>query len=102
MKLTLKDRILMSGLIPAKGNFEDLIVAEDLRKKISVTQDEIKEAKIKTDQKTGNINWEKEIDADIKLTEAEEKMVSKQLEELNKKDELTKDHIELYKTFVKK
>lgn len=102
MELTLLDRIMVMTMIPKKGNFEKLIIAADLEKKVALTQDEIKEFEIKTGE-NGAITW-KATDKTFsyEFTELESKLVQDALKEASDKGELTKDHMSIYRLFVTK
>ena len=99
MKLNLLERILVLNILPAKGSFTDLIIKEDVAKKVAVTQDEIKELEIKQDDK--GLHW-KQTDKvwDIEFKDLEKELVKKQLKELDEKKELTGEHLSLYRAFV--
>jgi len=99
MKLNLLERILVLNILPAKGSFTDLIIKEDVAKKVAVTQDEIKELEIKSDDK--GLHW-KQTDKvwDIDFKDLEKDLIKKQLKELDEKKELTGDHLTLYRLFV--
>ena len=100
MKIKLIDRILIIGLMPKKGNFEEIIVSEDIINKLRVSQDEIREYEIKSEN---NITtWNNNgviVEFDIDFTALEADLIKKQLAVLNQNNELTKDFLPIYKLF---
>lgn len=103
-KLTLVDRILIQQLLQAKGSYTQLIVRDEIKRKVQLTQDEITNYQVKTDDKTGFINWNK-LGADalnnFAITELEKIELSSALKELDTKKELTAEMLPLYKKFCK-
>ena len=56
MKLSLKNRLILEAILPKEGKFETLIVVQDIRKKITITQEEIVGFEIKSTD-NGAISW---------------------------------------------
>ena len=99
MKLLIKDRFILLGLLPSKGDYVTLTIKEDIVKKISISQKEIQEIGLTSDG--GKISWntDKEKDNDFKFTELETNMILGILNSLNESKELTDDTFALYKLF---
>ena len=95
------ERILLWTILPVEANFEDLICIEDIRKKINVTQEEIKKHKIRTNEKTWNIQWDDKKDKwkKVDFTESETRIIKESLKKLNDEKKLNSNMITLYKQF---
>jgi hypothetical protein len=99
MKLGVKDRIALFGVLPQQGDFVTMTVKHDLSDKLKITQTEIEEFGIKSGE--GNLTWDasKEKEIDFEFTELELKLVKDSLEEMNNKKSLNDDTFNLYKKF---
>lgn len=95
------DRLLLEWLMPTKWSFEDLILVEDIKKKVVFSQKEVEETNLRTTEKGLTRDIAKDKDKKIIFTETESNFITKLLKELSEKKELTKDHLGLYKTFIK-
>jgi len=101
MNLTLKDRILLVGILPSEGSFDKLILVTDIKKKILITQDELKTYGITVDGNSTSWNDEGgKAKFDIEFTEAEQNLIAKTLKDMSATDKLNLDSLELYKLFV--
>lgn len=103
--LSLKERVILSNCLPTQGKFEDLIIREDVMKKIAVTAIDLEKYEIKTID-VGNgmaeLKWSAEGNTakfDIDFTESEERYVKKALSDISEKGELNIDQVSLYKAF---
>lgn len=104
MELSLKDRLLVGSLLPQQGDFITLTIADEIREKVKLDDKERKKFELTIDPQ-GNASWNEEgkkAAFKIEFTDEESGLISKRLEELDKQKALRKDHIFLYKTFVKK
>jgi len=100
MKIKLIDRILLIGLMPQKGKFEDLVISEDIINKIKIKQDEIVKFEIKSQGEQTTWNNEGVIsEFNVDFTSLEVDLIKKQLTILNENNELTKDFLPIYKLF---
>ncbi len=89
-------------MVPAKGKYEDLVVAEDLKKKFSLTQDEVKEYDIKTSEDGRGITGKLGESKEFEFTELESNLLKKAFEDVNKAGMLEAWQLELYRMFVLK
>ena len=76
MKLTIRERLVISQLYPQKGNMIEQTLVEDIVKKVRISQEEIKEIGLKVQATgTGGVSyiWDeaKAKDLDVDLTKAE-------------------------------
>ena len=96
-KLGIKDRLLLIPLIPEEGNFIDVSVGRDLRKKIGFPVKELD--LIKLDNKDGIYTWKvpepKEgeepyvEEKEYKIVEREKKLILKMVEKLDEKEKIS-------------
>lgn len=103
MKLKLIDRLTLPTIFPQKSSFEKLIIIDDIKKKIALTQKEIKDFEIETTTEN-TIKWNEKASTkefDIEFTESEVNMIADQLKKLSKEEALTARTFQLYKVFVK-
>jgi hypothetical protein len=101
--LTLQDRIVMPTVLPERGSFEDMIIREDIREKVQLSQKETSKYKIIQDKETGYLSWVESDDSfDYEFTELEENLIIKNLKEMSDNKKLTSSHLGLYKKFVSK
>ena len=104
VKLSVLNRILVSGLLPAEGDFITLRVLRGFKAKIGFTEQEITEFQIRSAQTPDGKSvstWNSQLakDVDYELTEMEEKFIVDGLKELNKTKKLNEQHIELCEMF---
>jgi predicted RNA-binding protein with PUA domain len=100
MQFHLKDRVILLNILPTKGSFEDLVVREDILKKIAISQEEIATYDIKTDSK-GFLTWRQQEDTfSFDFTELEKEYVKRVLKEQSEKKELSVDAINLFRLFI--
>lgn len=99
MKLTLKERLVLISVLPVKGAFEELIVLQDIKDKIKVTQEDVEKANFKTNEK--GVTWEegKIEDLLVEFTKLEAEAVEKAFGELSDKKELHEEQVPLFKNF---
>ena len=99
MKLTVKDRLNISGLYPERSNIVNQILVKDIIKKVQIDQDEMKKIQMKNIEVNGHLqtiwNKDKAKEVNIDFTEAEIGMLKNQVTELDKKNYITQDMIDL-------
>lgn len=104
MKLSIFDRITLGGLLPEKSTYEQAVIVRDLRKKLTLTQDEIVKYNVRTDVVNGNqmMLWNPTFDVlDIEFTQLEKDLIKKAFTELNSRGEIrtTDEFLDLYLKF---
>lgn len=104
--LTLLERVLIPGILSKESDYKTIVLVKDARKKVEITQDEIKKFKIQSipigdgrsslawDEKGAKANFQ------IEFSELEFLEIKLGLEELERKKKLTEEHISLYEKFV--
>lgn len=101
-KLQMIDRITLPSVLPTKGGFEKLIVVEDIKKKIMLTQEDIEKYTISSrgDKIFWTIPEGEQDEFEYEFTSLELSLLKEALKELDTKQELTTDMTGLYKLFV--
>ena len=101
MKLSIKDRIVVSNVLPVQGDYMTLKLRKDLLGKIELSQEEFKLVGMEISEE-GNAKWDEKKDPnkDIEITELESKLIVKSLKELEEKKELNTDTMDIYEKFV--
>lgn len=102
MKLNLLERILGISLVSEykEGNFMTFKIIDSLKKKLLVTEDEIKEFELRVEDNKYLWNTKGQEFREIALTEGEIKLIKDQLIKLDKDDKLNEQHVSLYEKFV--
>lgn len=102
MDLTIAERLTALGVVPAKGNMITLRLIQSVSLKLGFSAEELKKFGLKTELGAGGqmtSRWDDEYAAstcDIALEPAEIELLTQQLDELDKRAELTVQHITLY------
>ena len=100
--LSLLDRLIFASILKKEGSFEEMIISKDIKKKIEITQEEVRDYGIQTIS-TGGLQFnEKGSNSKLELefTELEFSACKEGLKKLQDEKKLTEDHIDLYKFFV--
>ncbi len=104
MKLTFFERISIPTIFPEKATFADAIIYDDIRQKIKITQKEITTYNIRATMDGSGVEWDYEPEGgtEFELTDAEIKLITKCLLDLDKKALVPTDpkFIILYKKFI--
>jgi len=97
LSLGIKDRLTLPAFIPEKSNFVDQILAEDITKKVRINQEEMTEIGLhfteadKDGRQMLTWNRDKEADKEIELTQAEINFLKKQVDRMDKAEQLSPD-----------
>ena len=107
MKLTILDRITITGILPKKSDFVTLRIVKELKKRLSFTEEERKEYGLQTilkpDRTGSSIVWNtkgREAKFDIKIVKLEREMIIEQLDMLNVAKTANNSHLALYDKVV--
>lgn len=99
MKLNVQERLILSKIVPEKGNFETMDTVEKLKEALFLSEKEVEEFELK--QTETSITWnekgseQKEVDLTIKG----KALLMKALEDLDKKEELNAQQFTIFKSF---
>jgi hypothetical protein len=102
MKLSVKDRIVLLGILPATGDFLTLKIVRQLREELSFTEEETKILNLQNDGQ--QVKWDAEADPmkDVEIGVTAADLIVASLKKLDEKKELTQETFELYEIFVQK
>jgi hypothetical protein len=95
MELSIKERILLSGIIPTTGDLLTLQVARRGLDALAFTEDEIKLFELSTADGAFKWNQETARDVDIKLEDASVSLIRSELKRKSESRELTIDMLSL-------
>lgn len=99
MKLTIKDRIMILGILPAQGSLIMMKIFRDLESKIGFNEEELKEYNIHNEGPL--VKWNDTPDEkEIEIGEAGRQIIVAQFSKLDKEEKLTRDHISTYEKFI--
>jgi ribosome biogenesis protein Tsr3 len=103
MKLSVMDRFGIIELLPRFGSFDAMKTTTSMRKKVSLTDEEIKRYEVQeTQTQTGvdcSWNLEKDVGIEIELTPAECELVASELRIRDQKQTITPSQVHLYELF---
>ena len=101
MKLNVKERLLLLGILPKESSFVTLKIVRKLQDNLSFNEEELKE--IEFVQKDTQITWNpaKDIEKEIEIGEKATDIIIESLKELDKNKKITADNFELYEKFIK-
>jgi len=101
VELNVKERIIISSLVPQKSNYATYRMFQDLLMKVGLSADEVKSINLR-EVEDRSLRWDNDFTKDFEFKDAEVELIAKYLKELDKKEELSlSDHISLYEKFVK-
>lgn len=102
MKLKVKDRLTLLGLLPKEGDFISLKVVRQLQNDLSFSEKEIKRYKFR--QEGSIVKWDEKIaqEKEIEIGDKAKEIIANALKEMNEKKKLTLNSIDLYERFVEK
>lgn len=95
MKLTLKDRILISSLYPQESDLKTQVLVRDLNRKFELTQDEIREANLQV--KGSQMTWDKPLEKDFDLTGLEVSFLKDRVKSFDEEKKITQENLDLCK-----
>jgi hypothetical protein len=100
MELTVMDRLLLLGLLPAEGDITTLRIVRKLREDLSFSEQEHADLKLK--QEDGRVTWEPTGAApkDITIGLKGVNLIVHALKKLSDEKKLGPQHLDLYDQFV--
>jgi hypothetical protein len=102
MELNIAERLTLLGILPKEGNFVTLKILRQLREELSFSEEEMKKYTIKQDGE--QITWDSVKDKaepkDVKVGGEATSIIVKVLQELDKAEKLSGNHITLYEKFI--
>ena len=99
MKLNVQERLILSRIVPEKGNFETMDTVEKLKEALFLSEKEVEQFELK--QSDTSITWNEEGSKqhEVDLTIKGKALIMKALEELDKKEELSMQQFAIFKLF---
>lgn len=96
LKLTVKERVIFEEILPQQGRKIEMILCNDLLKKIEFSPEEISRYKL-TDQGGGRVVWDqdKEQDKEIEITEEQVSLLKKAASEIDETGKATRFNVSL-------
>ena len=101
MELTIAERVIITNLLPEKGNITDLRIVRDLARDLGFSEAELAEHKIR--EEGGGVAWAPESSGytkDVPMGTRAVAIVREQLEARDRAKALTFDLLPLYERFV--
>jgi predicted transcriptional regulator len=100
MKLDVRERIILSQILPKEGSFTNLKLIRVMQEELSFSEAENKILDFK--QAEDRLTWSEDTveQKDIKFGEVIEKLIVSKLTELDKEEKLTNEHFSLCEKFM--
>ena len=101
MQFSIAERLNFGSLLPSEGDFITLTLKHDIIAKVRITQDEIAEWEIRSDDGSSfKWNAEKAKEKEISFTDAETALIVRTLKELDSSKKLNDMTFGLYRKFI--
>lgn len=104
MKLTIKERLLLSGILPSEGNIVTVRIIRDLMHDLGISEEEKSKYNFVV-HPDGNITWNDKYDSetkDVNIGSAAFGIIRDALKQADEKNKLHWEHIPMYEKFVDK
>ena len=98
MKLSIGERLLLLNLLPPEGDLTSIKIVRKLRESLSFNEDELEKYGIQV-LEGGNISWESQEEAEVRLRAKSRSMIVRALHELDERGKVTEQHISLFEKF---
>jgi len=95
MKLTIKERVTIVALYPRESDLITQVLVKDLKEKIKLSQEEIKEIELKKEGMGYVWNTQKAKNKDIDFTKMEIIFLKEQVDRLDKEKKISLDLIDI-------
>jgi len=100
MKLTVRERLMLLGVLPREGSFATLRIIRRLQDELSFTEEEHQEFGLRETEEGIVWNTSAEREKEIKIGFKASEVIVTALKELDRKNQLRVDHISLFEKFV--
>jgi len=105
MILTVKERLLLGGILPKQGDFTTLKIISKLQQDLSFSEEEHKLLNFVSDSAKGTVQWnfvaDKEVQKDVPIGEKATDIIQEALKKLNAEKQLSVELMGLFEKFVK-
>jgi len=95
VKLNIKERLLMAGLYPQKGNLIAQTLVKDISERVRLTQEEIKKLNFRSENNLYRWDEDKVGEKEFILTETELNFLREQVSRLDKENAVNQDLLPL-------
>jgi hypothetical protein len=102
MKFTVRDRILLIGMLPPQGDFRTIKLLRKLREALAFTEIENKDFKI-VSSPNGQVTWDGEKGSagkEVLVGDVMFEVIVGLLKDMDEKKALTENHVDLYEMFI--
>lgn len=99
MKWTIKDKGIIPSILPAEGNLHTKILCRDIREKLTLSADEVKDSGLETNENT--IIWKNNIEVKIDFTKDEMKLLKESATKIHDEEKVNDDNLELIEKLLK-
>jgi hypothetical protein len=100
MELTVKERLVLMGMLPKESNFTTLKIMRKFREELSFDEEEHKILKFRTEGDRLSWDFGNELRKDVPVGDLMKELIAKDLKKLDKESKLTEDHFSLFEKFV--
>ena len=103
MELTILERLMLNGILPAQGNIFTLKIIQELKMALAFSEEEIEEHEIAKLEDNRGLKWKPESNEwvkDISIGPKAMSVIVEELERRNEAKELTAEFISLYDKFM--
>ena len=100
MLLSVKERIVLLQVLPPQGNVTNLRIIRDLEREMGFSEDETKALGLQSTEVGVKWDKEKEVEKDIAIGEIAAKLIHDAFLDLNKRNALSLEHLDVYDKFV--
>ncbi len=100
MNLSVAERLGILSILPVRGDYITLKVLNQLRMNLSFTEDELKDWGIVEDKENKRVSWNSDEVTDIPIGEVATGLIAKSFKELDKRQELPVNLLDLYEKFI--
>lgn len=97
MKLSTLDRIAIIAILPKEGSFLKQEMAKDIVDKINFSPEEKENLSMSA---AGSLQWTVEMEKEVEFTSAERALITEALIDLDKREKIISDHLNIYRMFV--
>ena len=103
MKLTVRERLILSSILPQEGDILTLRILRKLQSDLSFSEEELKLYKFET-LEGGMIRWDNTIEQEkeVEVGEKANDIIVLALSKLNEQKKLKMEHLDIYDRFVEK
>jgi len=100
MELSIKERLMALGALPAEGDYSTLKILNQLRLSLSFSEKEVADWGIESDLEDNRTTWTTDEVVEIPIGEKATDILVASLKKLNREKKLNTDMMTLYEKFI--